>query len=60
MVVNYSRVSGGELARLTFLTPQTINVIVNHLIRAELLDREEEQVVRRWLVTIGKKLSGEV
>jgi hypothetical protein len=36
MVVNYSRVSGAELARLTFLTPQTINVIVNHLIRAEL------------------------
>ena len=26
----------------------------------ELLDREEEQVVRGWLVTIGNKLSGEV
>lgn len=101
MVVNYPGVSGAELARLTFLTPQTINVIVRNLVRAELvgktadavhgrilqlhatprgeallkrcrarvmavegrllalLDRDEEQVVRRWLVDVGNKLSGE-
>lgn len=101
MVVNYPGISGAELARLTFLTPQTINVIVNNLVRAELvaksadaahgrilrlhatgegmallkrcrarvmeverrllelLDRDEEQVVRRWLVAVGNKLSGE-
>ena len=101
MVVNYPGISGAELARLTFLTPQTINVIVNNLVRAELvaksadavhgrilrlhatdqgaallklcrarvveverrllelLERDEEQVVRRWLVAVGSKLSGE-
>lgn len=102
MVVNYPGISGAELARLTFLTPQTINVIVGNLVRAELvaksadaahgrilrlhatergeallkrcrarvmkvetqllelLERDEEQVVRRWLVAVGNKLSGEV
>lgn len=101
MVVNYPGISGAELARLTFLTPQTINVIVRNLVRAELvskspdpahgrilrlhatppgvallkrcrarvmdveghlqalLARDEEQVVRRWLVAVGNKLSGE-
>jgi len=101
MVVNYPGISGAELARLTFLTPQTINVIVRNLVRAELvgktadavhgrilqlhatprgeallkrcrarvmavegrllalLDRDDEQVVRRWLVDVGNKLSGE-
>ena len=101
MVVNYPGISGAELARLTFLTPQTINVIVNNLVRAalvdksadpahgrilrlhptaagaallrrcrarvmevearllELLDRDEERVVRRWLAAVGEKLSGE-
>lgn len=101
MVVNYPGVSGAELARLTFLTPQTINVIVRNLVKAELvtksadavhgrilrlhateqgaallkrcrvrvmevegrllelLDRDEERVVRRWLAAVGNKLSGE-
>lgn len=31
MIVAYPGVSGAELARLTFLTPQTINVIVRNL-----------------------------
>lgn len=34
MIVAYPGVSGAELARLTFLTPQTINVIVRNLERA--------------------------
>jgi DNA-binding MarR family transcriptional regulator len=34
MIVAYPGVSGAELARLTFLTPQTINVIVRNLVRA--------------------------
>lgn len=33
MVVAYPGVSGADLARLTFLTPQTINVIVRNLER---------------------------
>ena len=33
MIVAYPGVSGAELARLTFLTPQTINVIVRNLVR---------------------------
>ena len=34
MIVSYPGVSGADLARLTFLTPQTINVIVRNLERA--------------------------
>jgi DNA-binding MarR family transcriptional regulator len=34
MIVAYPGVSGADLARLTFLTPQTINVIVRNLERA--------------------------
>ena len=101
MVVAYPGVSGADLARLTFLTPQTINVIVRNLVKAELvtksadavhgrilrlhateqgaallkrcrvrvmevegrlielLDRDEERVVRGWLAAVGNKLSGE-
>ena len=101
MVVNYPGISGAELARLTFLTPQTINVIVRNLVRAglveksadaahgrilrlhatargeallkrcrvrvmeiegrlsELLGRDEERVVRRWLAAVGEKLTEE-
>jgi DNA-binding MarR family transcriptional regulator len=101
MVVNYPGVSGAELARLTFLTPQTINVIVRNLVRAGhveksadathgrilrlhatvrgeallkrcrarvmeiedrlagLLGRDEERVVRGWLVAVGGKLTEE-
>src|SRR5262245_54620255 len=33
MIVAYPGVSGADLARLTFLTPQTINVIVRNLER---------------------------
>jgi DNA-binding MarR family transcriptional regulator len=33
MIVSYPGASGAELARLTFLTPQTINVIVRNLER---------------------------
>ncbi len=34
MIVAYPGVSGADLARLTFLTPQTVNVIVRNLERA--------------------------
>jgi DNA-binding MarR family transcriptional regulator len=34
MIVSYPGVSGADLARLTFLTPQTINVIVGNLEKA--------------------------
>jgi DNA-binding MarR family transcriptional regulator len=33
MIAAYPGASGAELARLTFLTPQTINVIVRNLVR---------------------------
>src|SRR5215203_1833975 len=33
MIVSYPGISGADLARLTFLTPQTINVIVRNLER---------------------------
>lgn len=101
MIVAYPGASGADLARLTFLTPQTINVIVRNLVRAGLVektadaahgrilrlgatsrgeallrrcrarvqeieglltglvDREDEQVVRRWLAAVGRKLTEE-
>jgi len=49
MVVNYPGVSGAELARLTFLTPQTINVIVRNLVRAELVEKSADAVHGRIL-----------
>src|SRR5262252_9949791 len=39
MIVAYPGVSGADLARLTFLTPQTINVIVRNLVRAGAIEK---------------------
>ena len=99
MIVNYPGLSGADLARLTFLTPQTINVIVRNLVRAgmveksahaahgrilrltatakgqallkrcrarvmaveerlnDLVGRDEERVVRRWLSAVAETLA---
>ena len=39
MIVSYPGVSGADLARLTFLTPQTINVIVRNLERTGAIEK---------------------
>ena len=39
MIVSYPGLSGADLARLTFLTPQTINVIVRNLERAGAIEK---------------------
>src|SRR5215475_126982 len=39
MIVAYPGVSGADLARLAFLTPQTINVIVRNLERAAAIEK---------------------
>jgi len=49
MVVNYPGISGAEIARLTFLTPQTINVIVRNLVRGELVAKSADAVHGRIL-----------
>ncbi len=49
MVVNYPGVSGAELARLTFLTPQTINVIVRNLVRAGHVEKSADATHGRIL-----------
>ncbi|MDB5486385.1 MAG: MarR family transcriptional regulator [Reyranella sp.] len=49
MVVNYPGISGAELARLTFLTPQTINVIVRNLVRAGLVEKSADAAHGRIL-----------
>lgn len=58
--MSYPGVSGAELARLTFLTPQTINVIVGNLVRAALVEksaRAEHGRIRRLHATArGKAL----
>ena len=49
MIVAYPGVSGAELARLTFLTPQTINVIVRNLVRAGAIEKTAHAVHGRVL-----------
>jgi DNA-binding MarR family transcriptional regulator len=99
MIAAYPGLSGADLARLTYLTPQTINVIVGNLERdgaieksahathgrilrlhttakgqavlkrcrsriasieaeiADLLGKDEEAIVRRWLSAVAEKLA---
>jgi DNA-binding MarR family transcriptional regulator len=101
MIAAYPGVSGADLARLTFLTPQTINVIVRNLEKAgaiaksahaehgrilqleataggrallrrcrarvnaiedrigDLINRDEERVVRKWLSAVAETLGKE-
>lgn len=49
MIVAYPGLSGADLARLTFLTPQTINVIVRNLVRAGLVEKTAHAVHGRIL-----------
>src|SRR5262245_6028280 len=49
MIVAYPGVSGAELARLTFLTPQTINVIVRNLERMAAIEKAADAVHGRIL-----------
>lgn len=49
MIAAYPGVSGAELARLTFLTPQTINVIVRNLEKAGALEKSADAVHGRIL-----------
>ena len=49
MIVSYPGVSGAELARLTFLTPQTINVIVRNLEKADAIEKSADATHGRIL-----------
>lgn len=49
MIAAYPGVSGADLARLTFLTPQTINVIVRNLERAGAIEKTAHAVHGRIL-----------
>ena len=49
MIVSYPGVSGAELARLTFLTPQTINVIVHNLEKADAIEKSADATHGRIL-----------
>jgi DNA-binding MarR family transcriptional regulator len=49
MIVAYPGVSGADLARLTFLTPQTINVIVGNLEKAGAIRKSADVVHKRIL-----------
>ena len=49
MIVAYPGISGAELARLTFLTPQTINVIVSNLQRADAIAKSADPTHGRIL-----------
>src|SRR3954468_15261233 len=60
MIVAYPGVSGAELARLTFLTPQTINVIVRNLEKAGAIrkaaDAEHGRILRLTATAKGQAL----
>jgi DNA-binding MarR family transcriptional regulator len=60
MIVAYPGVSGADLARLTFLTPQTINVIVRNLERAGAIrksaDAEHGRILRLTATAKGLAL----
>jgi DNA-binding MarR family transcriptional regulator len=60
MIVSYPGVSGAELARLTFLTPQTINVIVRNLEKmgaiAKSADAGHGRILRLTATPKGKAL----
>src|SRR5262245_21850515 len=49
MIVAYPGVSGADLARLTFLTPQTVNVIVRNLERAGAVEKSAHALHGRIL-----------
>ena len=49
MIAAYPGASGADLARLTFLTPQTINVIVRNLERAGAIEKSAHAVHGRIL-----------
>lgn len=49
MIVAYPGVSGADLARLTFLTPQTVNVIVRNLERAGAIEKSAHALHGRIL-----------
>lgn len=60
MVVAYPGVSGADLARLTFLTPQTINVIVRNLERDGAVEKTAHathgRILRLHATTRGQAL----
>lgn len=60
MIVAYPGASGADLARLTFLTPQTINVIVRNLERmgaiAKSADAEHGRILRLTATAKGQAL----
>jgi DNA-binding MarR family transcriptional regulator len=49
MIVSYPGASGADLARLTFLTPQTINVIVGNLEKAGAIKKSADAAHGRIL-----------
>jgi DNA-binding MarR family transcriptional regulator len=49
MIVSYPGLSGADLARLTFLTPQTINVIVGNLEKAGAIEKSAHALHGRIL-----------
>lgn len=59
MIVSYPDVSGADLARLTFLTPQTINVIVRNLVRAGAVEKSPDAVHGR-ILRLNATVRGEV
>ena len=60
MIANYPGLSGADLARLTFLTPQTVSLIVANLARDGAIVRQPHQVHGRikqlGLTPAGRKL----
>jgi DNA-binding MarR family transcriptional regulator len=62
MIVAYPGASGADLARLTFLTPQTINMVVRNLERDGAVEKSAHVRhgrilrLRRWLSSVAGTL----
>ena len=62
MIIAYPGASGADLARLTFLTPQTINMVVRNLERDGAVEKSAHVRhgrilrLRRWLSSVAGTL----
>jgi DNA-binding MarR family transcriptional regulator len=60
MIAAYQSVSGADLARLTFLTPQTVNVITRNLVKRGAIMRQPDamhgRIIRLQITELGRRL----
>jgi DNA-binding MarR family transcriptional regulator len=60
MIATYQPVSGADLARLTLLTPQTVNVITRNLAKRGAITKQPDaihgRIIRLQMTDVGRRL----